>query len=41
VAYWDGRMSNGEYAGTGIYLVVAYSEDGTKVAKGKVAVIRK
>ena len=41
VAYWDGRMTNGEYAGTGIYLVVAYSEDGTKVAKGKVAVIRK
>lgn len=41
VAFWDGKNNRGEYVGTGVYIVVAYSGDGTKVAKGKVAVVRK
>jgi hypothetical protein len=41
IGFWDGRDERGQLAGTGIYLVVAYSEDGTKVATGKVAVVRR
>jgi len=38
-AFWDGRTDSGEYVGTGVYLVVIYSETGeTYVAK--IAVIR-
>ena len=41
IGFWDGRDEHGKLASTGIYLVVAYSEDGTKVATGKVAVVRR
>lgn len=41
VGFWDGRDSKNELVGTGIYFVVAYSEDGSKIAKTKLAVIRK
>jgi ligand-binding sensor domain-containing protein len=41
VAYWDGKDSQGNIVPTGIYVVVAYGEDGSSVAKGKIAVIRK
>ncbi len=37
---WDGRDQNGEVVPSGIYIFVAYTEDGAKAA-GKVAVIRK
>ena len=41
VGFWDGRNERGEFVATGIYLIVAYSEDGSKVASGKFAVIKK
>ncbi len=41
VGSWDGRNARGELVATAVYLVVAYSEDGTKVATAKVAVIRR
>ncbi|CUU10706.1 Por secretion system C-terminal sorting domain-containing protein [Candidatus Kryptobacter tengchongensis] len=37
---WDGKDEKGQYAPTGIYIVVAYSEDGTQVGIGKLAVLR-
>ncbi len=40
IALWDGKDEKGQYVSTGIYLVVAYSEDGTKVGVGKLAVLR-
>jgi len=39
-AVWDGRDLNGDKVSTGIYLYMAFTEDG-KSASGKVAVIRK
>ncbi len=41
IAYWDGKDRKGTLVPTGVYLIVAYSQDGTSVAKGKVAVIRR
>lgn len=41
VGFWDGKNERGEFVSTGVYLVVAYSEDGSKVASGKIAVIRR
>ena len=41
IGSWDGRNDRGELVATGIYLVVAYIQNGTSVATGKVAVIRK
>jgi hypothetical protein len=41
VGFWDGLDAHGEQVGTGVYLIVAYSEDGSKVATGKVALIRR
>ena len=41
VAFWDGRNDNGDLVATGVYIIVAYSEDGTQVETGKVAVVRK
>ena len=40
-AFWDGRDTRGNFVGSGVYLVVAYAENGNQVASGKVAVIRK
>ncbi len=40
VGFWDGRDEQGRLVSTGVYIVIAYSEDGSKVAKGKIAVIR-
>ncbi|MBD3223947.1 MAG: hypothetical protein GF313_04410 [Caldithrix sp.] len=39
-AFWDGTDKNGHTVATGIYLYMAYANDGT-VASGKIAVIRK
>jgi len=41
VGFWDGNDRNGNAVASGIYLVVAYSPDGGKVATGKVAVVRR
>ena len=41
VASWDGTDNTGQYVASGVYIVVAFSEDGSSVAKGKMAVIRR
>ncbi|HWP83026.1 MAG TPA: hypothetical protein VNN76_10270 [Bacteroidota bacterium] len=40
-AFWNGRSIGGELVPSGIYFVVAFAENGEKVATGKVAVVRK
>lgn len=42
IAFWDGKNNiNNQYASTGIYIIVAYNTDGSKVGTGKVAVVNK
>lgn len=41
VGVWDGRNSNGELVSTGIYIVVAYNDDGSEVGLGKIVVVKK
>lgn len=41
IANWDGRDLNGQYVSSGIYIIVGYNKDGSKVCTGKVAVVRK
>jgi len=41
VGFWDGKDRDGNEVASGVYIVVAYSPDGGKVATGKVAVVRK
>jgi len=41
IAFWDGMDSHGKLVSSGIYIVVAYSEDGNQITTGKVAVIRR
>ena len=41
LGYWDGRDASGTFVASGGYLVVAASEDGSRVATGKVAVLRR
>jgi ligand-binding sensor domain-containing protein len=38
---WNGMDKKGKLVPTGIYIVVAYNKDGSKVGSGKLAVIRK
>jgi len=40
IAFWDGRDAAGTFVSSGIYLVVAISENGEEVTRGKVAVVR-
>jgi hypothetical protein len=40
VAYWDGKDLDGTPVNTGIYIIVAYDQDGNNVATSKVAVLR-
>ena len=39
-ATWDGKNANGEWVGSGVYLITAYLSDG-RTGVGKVAVIRR
>lgn len=40
-AFWDGRNSAGEFVPSGIYFVVAYTENGNQLTTGKIAVVRR
>lgn len=40
-AFWDGQDAKGEYVPTGIYIVVAYAENGNQLSTGKIAVVRR
>jgi len=40
-AFWDGRNAFGELVPTGIYFVVAYTENGNQLTTGKIAVVRR
>ncbi len=40
-AFWDGRTESGEAVASGIYLAVAYSDNGSRIGTVKVAVIRR
>lgn len=41
VTTWDGRDTYGNYVSSGIYIIAGYNKDGSKVCRGKVAIIRK
>jgi hypothetical protein len=41
IATWNGLDKRGKYVPSGIYIIVAYNQDGSKVGKGKVVVIRR
>ncbi len=41
VAVWDGKDKNSIPVPSGIYFIVAFSEDGEQITTGKVAIIRK
>jgi flagellar hook assembly protein FlgD len=41
IASWDGTDKKGNLVPSGIYIVVAFNKDASKVGKGKVAIIRK
>jgi ligand-binding sensor domain-containing protein len=41
IANWDGRDLNGNYVASGIYIIAGFNKDGSKVCKGKVAIVRK
>jgi len=40
IAFWDGRDAKGSLVSSGIYIIVAYDQDGNNVAAGKIAVLR-
>lgn len=41
VGFWDGRDLRGNLVSSGVYIIVAFSENGSQVAAGKVAVLRR
>ncbi len=41
IAYWNGTDSTGKLLSSGIYIIVAYSSDGSQSTVGKIAVIRR
>ena len=38
-AYWDGKDSEGNFVGSGVYIIVAFDKEGNSVTTGKVAVL--
>jgi len=40
IAYWDGRNDGGSLVSSGIYIIVAYDNEGNSVATGKIAILR-
>lgn len=40
-AFWNGRDDKGRYVSSGIYFVIAYSNNGEQTAMGKVAIVRR
>ena len=40
IGFWDGKDEEGRYVASGIYIIVAFTEEHDEVGKGKVAVIR-
>jgi ligand-binding sensor domain-containing protein len=40
VGFWDGRTTEGEYAASGVYFVVAAAPNGSQAATAKLAVVR-
>ncbi len=41
IATWNGQDRKGRQVSSGIYIIVAFNKDGSKVGKGKLAVIKK
>lgn len=41
IGFWDGTDLRGNFVSSGIYIIVAFSENGNQVAAGKVAVLRR
>ncbi len=39
-AYWDGLDKNGKLVNSGVYIIVAFDQEGNSVTTGKVAVLR-
>lgn len=39
-AFWDGRDENGNLVNSGVYIVIAFDQEGNSVETGKIAVIR-
>jgi ligand-binding sensor domain-containing protein len=40
IATWNGRDQNGNYVGSGVYLIIASDQNGNNVIAGKVAVLK-
>ena len=40
IAFWDAKDENGNIVPSGVYVIVAYDEDGSNVSKAKVAILR-
>ena len=41
IAFWDGRDTKGNLVNSGVYIIVAYDNEGNNIITGKVAVLRK
>ena len=39
-AYWDGTDQHGNVVNSGVYIIVAFDQEGNSVTTGKVAVLR-
>ena len=39
-AFWDGRDDNGNLVSSGVYIVIAFDQEGNSVETGKIAVLR-
>jgi len=39
-AFWDGRDDNGNFVNSGVYIIIAFDQEGNNVETGKIAVLR-